>query len=112
MSSADSLDGDIRNTNRSYPYQDEFLQYYQKHRPPGAVPRGYNFERFCNMDTGGTASLSASPNGEGAERSQFSQYRQSDPQALNLTLSPSSSNAEEDDYEQDKTGLPLLLPLL
>ena len=111
MSSADSLDGDIKNTHRSYPYQDEFLQYYQKHRPPGAVPKGYNFERFYKMDPSGTASRTDSPCGEGAEGIQFSQYRQSDPQAHNLTISPSNSIAEDDDYEQDKTGILLLLPL-
>ena len=102
MSSLDNSRNTLKNNNA---YKDEFLEYYQKHRPPGAVPNGYNFKPFCKMEVT-TGSLSGSLYGEigPGEGSQFSHYRQSDSQKHNLTLSPPTSTIEDDDSEHDKTG--------
>lgn len=103
MTSVDGLHRHAENDNRQNSYKDEFLEYYQKHRPPGAAPAGYNFKRFCKMDHG-TSSLPGSLYGEVGEHPQFSEYRHTSPAAHNSTLSPSNSITEDDDYEVDKPG--------
>ena len=111
MTSIESLDRCKENKTRYYPFKDEFLEYYQKHRPPGSVPKGYNFKRFCKMDPG-TASLPGSLYGEIGGSRQFSQYRQSDQEAHNSTISPSNSITEDDDCEIDKPGIFRNVPLV
>ena len=103
MTSLDGLDRYTENDNRQYPHKDEFLEYYQKHRPPGSVPAGYNFRPFCKMDEA-TSSLPGSLYGEVGDNSQFSEYRHSNQAPNDTTLSPSNSIIEDDDYEIDKPG--------
>ena len=103
MTSVDGLDRVTASKNRQFFCKDEFLEYYQKHRPPGSVPAGYNFKPFNKMERG-TLSLPGSVYGEVGETSQFSDYRQPNQSAHDSTLSPSNSIIEDDHYESDKPG--------
>lgn len=99
MTSVDGLDN-FEDNARPHLFKDEFLEYYQKHRPPGSVPSGYDFKPFRKMEHG-TLSLPGSLYGEIGDN-QFLKYRQSEPAAHNSTLSPSNSIAEDEDCEEDK----------
>ena len=102
MTSTDCLN--IYSENDNYlNIKDEFLEYYQKHRPPGSFPEGYNFCNYRKMHQG-TASLPGSIYGEVNESSPFSKYRQSNEATHDSTLSPSNSINEDDDYETTKPG--------
>ena len=99
MTSVDGLNINAENVNNHY-HKDEFLEYYQKHRPPGSVPSGYSFSKMNH----GTASLPGSLYGEVRDNSLFSEYRQNNEVTHDSTLSPSNSINEDDDYETDKPG--------
>ena len=99
MTSVDGLTIYAENHNKHY-LKDEFLEYYQKHRPPGSIPAGYNFRKMHH----GTASLPGSLYGEVGENSPFSEYRQNNEVTQDSTLSPSNSITEDDDYDTDKPG--------
>ena len=101
MTSVDALDNFEDNARQNL-FKDEFLEYYQKHRPPGSVPSGYDFKPFRKMEHG-TLSLLGSLYGEIGDN-QFLEYRQSKTATHNSTLSPSNSIAEDEDYEEDKPG--------
>ena len=103
MTSLDGLHRHKESDNRQNSYTDEFLEYYQKHRPAGSMPAGYNFKPFCKMEHG-TASLPGSLYGEVGDNRQFSEYRHTSPAPHDSTLSPTNSITEDDDYEIDKPG--------
>ena len=99
-----SIDGlNVYSNDNKFYQKDEFLEYYQKHRPPGSIPEGY---RFCNHSRmyQGTASLPGSLYGEVNDGSPFSKYRQNNEATHDSTLSPSNSITEDDDYETTKSG--------
>ena len=102
MTSIDGLNFYSENDDKHH-FKDEFLEYYQKHRPPGSVPAGYNFRHWHKMNQG-TASLPGSLYGEVGENSPFSEYRQKNELTHDSTLSPSNSITEDDDYETNKPG--------
>ena len=99
-----SIDGlNIYSNDNKFYQKDEFLEYYQKHRPPGSIPEGYSFCNYSKMYQG-TASLPGSLYGEVSEGSPFSKYRQNNEATHDSTLSPSNSITEDDDYETTKSG--------
>merc|ERR1719328_791545 len=102
MTSIDGLNFYSENDDKHH-FKDEFLEYYQKHRPPGSVPAGYNFRHWHKMNQG-TASLPGSLYGEVGENSPFSEYRHNNELTHDSTLSPSNSITEDDDYETNKPG--------
>ena len=98
MTSVDNL-GRRKQNEESYPYKDDFLDYYQKHRPPGSIPQGYNFQQFVKMGPG-ARSIPDYIYGE-VEKNKFSQYRQSQDEAHDTTLSPANSITEDDNCETE-----------